>query len=483
MNENYNAYNENSVQISIPNLILYMLKHWKTFIIAVIAGLLLGGVLCMWKMPKAVSKNEIDEANTSWAENYEVDPDVDASMQIASRYRELYEKQLEYNTNSVIMNLDANAFYRGELKYFISAGNKTDLLCSLYENIIDEENTLKSIRKETGLKCRDQYVRELLSYGIDSEMLTMNNGINVSATGQLELINEAEDNGIVLQYTVVAADKASCVSMVEVLQNIIMQKTNQNQEKYGDYNFQEISNSVRRSNNNDYLSKQRSAIDTLNSYLTTAQKLEKEFTGDDEKYYQTVYMNQIAEEDTEEETDATEGFSVKDAIKYIIVALILTCACWGCWFFFKYLLDNHVKDSEELSRTWGIKVLGIAEGDKHPFWGKYMVLDRMFNRRSADSKMYILSMIEMLQNEHVLICGDQNNIEIQNCKQWLAKEKQGTVTGDLLARDSKTLELSKNNDGIIYIVKLGSTTYSEIIKELQVCDLQNLTMLGAIVID
>ncbi len=484
MNENYNSYNENAVQISIPNLILYMLKHWKTLIIAVIAGLLLGGILCAWRAPKAVSQDEQEEENISWAEDYEVDSDVAASMQIASRYRELYEKQLEYNTNSVIMNLNANSFYTGELKYFISAGNKTDLLCSLYENIINRDETLKSIRKEAGLTCGEQYIKELLGYGIDSEMLTMNNGTILSNANQIEMVNTDEENGIVIQYTVIAADKSSCEAMINTLQDIITVESEQYQESYGTYTFEKISDAIRSSSNTDYLSKQRSAVDALNSYLTNAQKLEKEFSGDEQKYYQTVYMNQIAEEKENVEVESADvSLSVKDILKYIIIGLFLTCACWGGWFFFKYLLDNHVKDSEELSRTWGIKVLGVAEGDKHSFWGKYMVLDRMFNRRSADSKMYILSMIEMLQKDHVLICGDQNNIEIQNCKQWILKEKQGTVTGDLLARDSKTLEMSKNNDGIIYIVKLGSTTYSEIIKELQVCNLQNLNMLGAIVID
>lgn len=483
MNENYNSYNENAVQISIPSLILYMLKHWKTLIIAVIAGLLLGGALCAWKIPQTVSQDEQEEENISWAEDYEVDPDVAASMQIASRYRELYEKQLEYNMDSVIMNLDANSFYTGEVKYFISAGNKTDLLCSLYENIVNKDETLKSIRKEAGLKCKEQYIKELLAYGIDSEMLTMNNGTILSNANQIEIVNADEENGIVIQYTVIAADKSSCEAMLNALQDIITVESEQYQENYGAYTFEKISDAIRSSSNTDYLSKQRSAVDALNSYLTNAQKLEKEFSGDDQKYYQTVYMNQIAEEENVEVESASASGSVKDIIKYMIVGLFLTCACWGGWFFLKYLLDNHVKDSEELSSTWGIKVLGVAEGDKHPFWGKYMVLDRMFNRRNADSKNYILSMIEILQKDQVLICGDQNNIEIQNCKQWIEKEKQGTVIGDLLARDSKTLELSKNNDGVIYIVKLGSTTYSEVIKELQVCDLQNLTMLGAIVID
>lgn len=483
MNENYNSYNENVVQISIPSLVLYMLKQWKTLVFAVIVGLFLGGALCAWKVPQTVSEDEQEEENISWSEDYEVDPDVAASMQIARYYRELYEKQLEYNTNSVIMNLDANSFYKGELKYFISAGNKTDLLCSLYESIIDKESTLKNICKKTGVECKDQYVRELLNYGIDREMLTMNNGMNLSSTGQIELINDAEENGIVLQYTIVAADKASCESMINELQNIITQETERYQENYGTYLFEKVSDTIQSSSNMDYLSKQRGAIDALNSYLTNAQKLEKDFSGDDQKYYQIVYMNQIVEENHAEEDADNASFSAKDIIKYMVVASFLTFVCWGGWFFFRYLLDNHLKDSEELRRTWGIKVLGVAEGDKHPFWGKYMVLDRIFHRRSADSNNYILSMIEMLQKDHVLICGDQNNIEIQNYKQWIEKEKQGTVIGDLLARDGETLEMSKNNDGVIYVVKLGSTTYSEVIKELQVCNLHNLKMLGAIVID
>ena len=483
MSENNAIYNENAVQVSVPSLILYMLKHWKSLIIAVIVGLLFGGVLCAWKIPHTVSKGEQEKENVSWAENYEADSDVEASMKIANRYRELYEKQLEYNTNSIIMNLDANSFYTGEIKYFISAGSKTDLLCSLYENIINQDETLKRIRKEAGLECEEQYIKELLNYGIDSEMLTINNGTMFSNTSPIEMVNGNEETGIVLQYTVIAENKGSCESIIKALQDIIMEKSGQYQESYGVYTFEKVSDSIQSSSNTDYLSRQRSAVDALNSYLSNAQKLEKEFSGDDQKYYQTVYMNQIAEEETSELESDSKSVSVKDVIKYMIVGLFLTCACWGGWFFFKYLFDNHVKDSEELSRTWGIDVLGVAEGDKHPFWGKYMVLDRVFNRRNADSKIYILSMIEMLQKEHVLICGDQNNIEIQNCKQWIAEEKQGSEMGDLLARDSKTLEMSKNNDGIIYIIKLGSTTYSEIIKELQVCNLHNLKMLGAIVVD
>lgn len=482
MNDNYTSYNENAVQISIPSLMLYIFRHWRSLIAAIAFGLLLGGALCAWKLPNVASQDEVEEEKESWAADYEVDPDVDASMKIASRYRELYEKQLEYNTNSVIMNLDAMSYYKGEVKYYISAGSKTDLLCSLYEGIISEDSTLKSIRKEAGLDCKDQYISELLTYGLDSELLTIGNGVNLQNGSPVEIMNGDPENGVVIQYTLVAKDKVACEKMTEALQRIVSQKNDQCQKTYGSYNFINISNSIQCSSSNDYLSRQKSAIDALNSYLTTAQKLEKELTGDDEKYYQTVYMNQLVD-DSEGVVEETPAFSKKDVLKYVVVGLFLACVCWGGILFFRYLMDNHVKDSEELSRTWGVKVLGIKEGEKHPFWGRRMLLDRIFNRRSADSDIYILSMIELLQKEHILVCGDQNNTEIQSCKQWIHKERSETEIGDLLSRDSKTLELSKHKDGIILVVQLGASTYSEIIRELQVCQLQNLKILGAIVID
>ena len=75
MNDNYTSYNENAVQISIPNLMLYILRHWRSLIAAIVIGLLLGGALCAWKLPNVASQDEVEEEKESWAADYEVDPD------------------------------------------------------------------------------------------------------------------------------------------------------------------------------------------------------------------------------------------------------------------------------------------------------------------------------------------------------------------------------------------------------------------------
>ena len=62
-------------------------------------------------------------------------------------------------------------------------------MCSLYEGIISEDSTLKSIRKEAGLDCKDQYISELLTYGLDSELLTIGNGVNLQNGSPVEIMN------------------------------------------------------------------------------------------------------------------------------------------------------------------------------------------------------------------------------------------------------------------------------------------------------
>ena len=61
MNDNYTSYNENAVQISIPNLMLYILRHWRSLIAAIVIGLLLGGALSAWKLPNVASQDEVED--------------------------------------------------------------------------------------------------------------------------------------------------------------------------------------------------------------------------------------------------------------------------------------------------------------------------------------------------------------------------------------------------------------------------------------
>ena len=81
-------------------------------------------------------------------------------MDIAYQYHQLYNKQLEYNQKSIIMQLDPNAVYAGELKYYISAGNNTGLLSVLYQNILNDEEALEELKEASGFKCDTQYIKE-----------------------------------------------------------------------------------------------------------------------------------------------------------------------------------------------------------------------------------------------------------------------------------------------------------------------------------
>lgn len=120
MNENgYNVY-EDEMEIDLIDLMFYLMRQWKTLILAVLVGALVGGGIYMMKkasFDQAEASSEEEEDEEESLEDYVVDPDVKANMELAYQYRQLYLKQLEYNQKSVVMQLDPNAVYTGELRY------------------------------------------------------------------------------------------------------------------------------------------------------------------------------------------------------------------------------------------------------------------------------------------------------------------------------------------------------------------------------
>ena len=52
----------------------------------------------------------------------------------------------------------------------------------------------------------------------------------------------------------------------------------------------------------------------------------------------------------------------------------------------------------------------------------------------------------------------------------------------MLQKDEDSLQLAKDMDGVVLVVEEGKTTQSEVIRELEVCRMQKIAMLGVIVV-
>lgn len=472
MNENlYNSYND-EMEINLLDLMFYLLKQWKTLILAVLIGALIGGGIYMVKKPAA-------EPSIEAVKSYEADPLVLESMDIAYQYRQLYQSQLNYNENSILMKLDPNEVYVGELKYYISAGDDTEYVSLLYQDMIDSEDILSELKSAGDLDCDESYVKEIVSCSVNRGSDSYVNGLLEEVLGNSGYIAKAA----VIDYKIVFMDRDSCEAMLQVLSDEVGKLDQACQEELRTYELQEIYNSVSRSVDSSIVKTKESNISALNSYLTTYKNLESAFSEEDLAYYQVEYLDQEDEEDEAEEIVLPE--TSENPVKWLVIGIFLMCVVWGGYYLVKYLMDKHVKTSEELQDCYGLQLLGRLEMDRVEKKGLTGWLERAErkSRGNVDTIDYVATAIQSLNAKQVMLCVEQENAKLQEAASLLLQQCPGVQVGNMVHTDSEALESAKTMDGIILLVGIGYTNQRELRRSLDVCRLQKIPMLGVVAVE
>ena len=251
-----NTYYSDEIEINLMDLIFYLLKRWKTLVVAILLGAVIGGGLPMLKKPV-----DVQAPPTKIIENHTVDPDVKSNMDLAFQYRQLYAQQLEYNQKSFIMQMDPGEVYAGVLKYYVAAGEQTSPVCEHFLGLLSEPNVLGELKNAAGLDCEEQYLNEIIS---------------VSVTKNDEAVIAIDDGSVfndgVVVYSVFFKDADSCQRLLDDIQARAEALNQELQSIYGEYRFENIQKTVKLTINNDYLSRQKSSIDAINTYLRASHR-------------------------------------------------------------------------------------------------------------------------------------------------------------------------------------------------------------------
>lgn len=488
MNGNdYNMY-EDEMEIDLIDLMFYLMRQWKTLIVAIVIGALVGGGIYVVKKrsydQSAMPVQETEEEKEA-LDDYVVAPDVKANMELAYQYRQLYWKQLEYNQKSVIMQLDPNAVYTGELKYYMTAGDDTGLISILYQNILGNRDLLTELQEVSQLDCSPSYIQELIGCSVNTEKDSQIN-INNVVSNTSESAVPVEKNSVIT-YTVVSINEASCEQMLQIIREKVEELNLECEENYEEYSALEVNNAVRLLTNNDYLNKQRAHIDQLSSYLNNIRNLEAAFEGEDLHYYNLMYLSREDEEDIEEsqellgEAEETPA-APPDPVKWLVIGIFLLCVCWGGYYMLKYLLDKHIKTGDEI-RSYQLALIGCLEGYGPEYKGLNAKIEAMRRktREKADTEEYVAASLDALDAHNILICGNRKDEEVQQVMASLKDRCAHLELSDYPGQDSSALERA-GDKAIVFMVHLGKTTRAELRRELEVCRMQGIKVLGAVVI-
>lgn len=472
MNEHYENYDMDEMEIDLIDFLFYLLRRWKSLVAMILLGAVLGGAFYVVRTTKA--------ANVV-AGDYQPDADTEANMKLAAQYRRLYDQQMDYNEHSIVMQMDPNQVYEGTLTYYLAAGEQTERLAQLFTDIVNDPAVLAELKAAAGLDCKDQYVKELVSStmlqgNVDESSVSGSLTSNIVTQMQVTVPSDGISN-TVITYQVAYLDQKTCEKMVEVLRNAIESAAQKYVDAYGEYEFDQLQSVVAVTVDEKYLEKQKSSAVLVDSYLTKLIKLEDEFNEVEKSYYQSMY-HASEHVDFSQSLEVQNGISINILLKWLIMGIALLFILWGAFFSFKYMLDTSIKTLDEVKKM-KLPVVGYVRNMK----AHMSILDRMEQKKNGISNLidYIVATINALPEQQILLCVNLNDTWEQQIAKEVQEKTSNVAMTNWIHEDITALECAKKSDGVIFEINLRKTSMKQLQRALDVCKLHKIEVLGAIV--
>lgn len=459
--ENRTYMYEEEKEIDLVGLLTYVIRQWKKLVVVLLIGALLGVGLCFMNKPDPV---EVEHEKEHFL----------ANLNQMYRYQQMYDNQVVYRNNSVYLHMDPNNLYNGSLQYYIYAGNDTEYIGQLFNARLNSEAVRDEIKATIGLECGDQYARELFGAGFSQYQDSTGSIINISADNA----SNTAFKRIIVSCWVTYDDEAVCRSVLDVYTRAIEEISAECAREFEGYVVRPLKNEVTAVRDTGLVDKQQAFVATINGYRENIEEIKKDLTEEEIAYYEAVYVYPG-------EMEVPELFStelgVMSFIKWIIIGMFLGGVCWAGYYMVKYLLSDCLANTGELKR-YGLQLIGFLRKEETAKKDVFCALaDRM--ERASDMPMndaaYIRASVEMMEQEHIVLCGDAASLAAAaGVKEGLDKIE----AAGFLHCSQAALVAAQKADGVILLLEKNRSKHSEIRRELEVCRMHGIKILGAIVI-
>lgn len=467
MNENCSQiYDE--VEIDIKDLFFYLLRHWRSLLVVIILGALLGSGIYVAKKASFEKNMAASTEQDNWVDTYQVAPEIKAKMDLAWENRKAFEKQLSYNQNSLIMKMDAEHVYNGKLKYYIAAGSSTRLIAEQFNSVLNDGDLAKELKDVAGLECDAQYIRELLGCDVNTDT---DSSVNISST---EDGATPSTKNVVVTYTVNYMDEDACRKMLNLIQKQADSLNDTLQKEYGAFTCNQLGSSVVLTVSSSYLSQQKTNVDYLQTYANNFNTIESALEDKDLEYYLITYLNKEA---TVDQPAAFSG----SKLKWLIVSIFGLVCCWGIVLVLRYVFNENIKTADEVKMRYQLPILGILRaGETKKGIDGFIEKADQSGRFQVDTVDYVAHTISLLDGKQIMFCCETLNAHVETTIAELKNVCSSLISARYVGKDADALETAKKMDGIILAVEKGMTPYADIERCLEGCSLQKIKILGVV---
>ncbi len=464
-----NEYMEPEREIDLKDLVYRCLKKWRKIVIGAIVIALIAALFQVYSgMRIMMDKNKLEEAEA----RYEIvlnDHEATGERLRTNivNLRAQSERQQEYNKKSELMKIDPMNKWVGNFQFYINSKYQIDPSLS-YQNI-DLTNRLVSA-----------YANYLQSGEFYNELLGQINSID-EIRFLTEIYNVSAEPGIAtITLNCVGKSEADIRSLLDFVKLKITERSEAIRTVIGDHSVEILTESVYSTIDLGLDEMQKANILAISEYANSIGEKNEELS----KW----------EEEPEPKKEFGTKYTVKEAIKYLILGGIIGLFVMFCWFAVKYAMSGTIKTEDDW-KLFGLPVLGFVARDpkKKSFRWLDDVIDRIFGRTrnmTMDQQCSLAAhnLSAMLQEQgigEIRFVGhlDRGFAESLVQKMDAATEETAlSFAGDALVEPDTAKKLAQD-DKVLLLAENQTTRMKDIAQTLTLLKAWGKNILGAVVVE
>lgn len=495
-------------KISVRDLFKSVLLKWRIIVAFMFLGAVALGGISLVRNYKVVADKPLseDEPPENVIEKFrnaltlQEAGEVESAISVYRIYSRKYETVKTYNDHSLYMKIDSTCVPTLQLDYYIKDVDSNEVSTDMenmrlndireaYQNKLQNADLYNELLPEFGDDIKSSYITELITFS-DTSLDTGSGNVSIN---------------------VIADTKENCDMLAEYVMNAVNEITLDLQAVFGDFELIPYNSSYSEQVNQTVATTQKSQIDLVYSLRGTVNVLTSTFTDEQYSYYDALLTaidpekELLEEQSAETETRETEAVvtssnrSLLQVIskKYVLLGAILGILCACFWYMLKYILNNDLHISDDIREYYQVSVLGnvkesvsrkgIFSGiDK----GIYALFDEKWDASKNEIQLGLICekiKIFMRKNnlKNIYISGaDMSYYAVQIAGQIteMLKSEVVVIGVGAICSDSDALKQMSCSDAVVLIETIGKSSYVDIQREVEQCQINNISIIGCVVL-
>lgn len=474
---------ENEIDIELLDILLEFLRRWKMIVLfAVVFGAVFGSMRYR-KDYVAAHTPEPEVKNTTLEEAYaDLDKDEYERVITAVSLKAAIDSKSLYMKESVLMNINAHAEDAVILQYSVEGADAENIVNS-YVNYINSGSIVSDLSTE-GIELADTYLSELIQV----------------------LPNQTEDAMSNFTVKVIYSDEETARLLADAVENQLgtyAAKLNENNQVHilslDSRNQVNVVDEALTEKQDDYAKETAEQQDELASIKTNMNTNQLRVYLDMEKDI-FAWGDDEAEdaEDAEASQDTvsnTEVIKVSINKKQIMIGAVAGAAIAVVYIFLAYLLSTRIRTKDEVESIYQTRLLGTVRKEEkdHPIEKFVWKLENFGHK-----KLLYEQQVQMLISNIYIACRDRKTDSIYlsgsiletvdkdlltMLEAGLKQKNIHVIFGDAINYNAEELLRAAEVGFVIFIERRRKSYYSEILSEMQLCDANNIQILGMIMLE